>query len=373
MAVVRKTRTISGVNVVIYADKIGSFTVSAHLNGKRKRFTRWNLADAEEKFQELVDQLNAEIKISPRQMIEFKLCLSMLDGKCSVLEAVEYYLSRHSCTKTILEAFRDFRVTKEERLTAESLVDFDQTAKPFLQIFGDRRLSDINVKEFDRFLRRFPNLTTRGKRRKFLINFSTWCVRKGILPDGLTEAEKTENPTPKPKTLEFLTVDNLEKILRFCEEKYPELVGLLAIRAFAGIRLAEVLRMTEANFRNSQIELPCEITKTRKSRTLPIFPNLKEWIDRYGLHQPTLIPKQFVVKIAKIAKRADAELPRNGFRRGFVTHAMAKYNDAPLVSSWAGHSISELERSYKGITTPDQAQSWFQIRPLPGIHSQVVP
>lgn len=351
--------TASGPTVRVYANRSGDFTVSAHANGKRIRRVRQTQAEAEAEAHKVAAPLNESLSFTPGQLAEVRIALSRLDGRASLIDVVDFWLTRHGSPMTVNEAWDRYVASKRENGLSESgLKALRHRAMRLLREFGPRKLGEIRVEEFDSWLAAIPNLTTRGNLRQIAVSLSVWAVKKGLLPDGLTAAQRTEVPRPPASDAVICDSETLTRLLRWFEEHRPKMVSFMAVRAFAGVRLSECSRLTRENFRDGQIELPVSITKTSKARTAPITPNLAEWLERYEFRP---VDKR---DLSKAIRASGIAVPRNGLRKAFVSYCMARHQNAPLVSSWAGHSVEILQSVYRGIATAEQAEEWFRIRPL---------
>lgn len=356
MGAVSKIQSITGVNVSIHKCKDSGYMVAMVVNGKRHRSRRPTLELAEERQREWLSQLDYKGDFTERQLTEFRLCMSMLDG-VPILDAVQFYLERHKCSLPLNLLYERMAEAKKSYLSEKGFISMEMRAKPWLKRFGERPLSDITVVEMDRFLNETKNPTTRAGYRQLIVMLSRWAVKKNYLPEGMTEAEKTETVRIPKTDVKFLSADSLEKFLNWCVEHRPSMVGYFAVRAFTGIRTAEAERIKPRNFVGDRLNLTVEQTKTGRSRSIPIPANLQEWLRAHPFKPLT------PVQACHAMQDAPVNIPRNGFRKGFVSHAMAKHENAPLVSTWAGHSVGVLENNYKGIVSPEQGSRWFEIYP----------
>jgi hypothetical protein len=81
-----------------------------------------------------------------------------------------------------------------------------------------------------------------------------------------------------------------------------------------------------------------------------------------------------VNKERKLADRAQAipfEWKQNALRHSFITYRVADTQDINRVALEAGNSPQMIFRHYRELATPEQARSWFAIKP--DAASKVVP
>src|SRR5207247_8917455 len=118
--------------------------------------------------------------------------------------------------------------------------------------------------------------------------------------------------TAKPKLLdnppEIFTVDELRSLLESAQSIAPDVVPMLAIRTFAGLREAEIERLdwNEVDLARGHIEVTAAKAKSARRRTVPILPNLAAWLRRYAGTKAHLVPAGPRSKHASVS---DADRP----------------------------------------------------------------
>ena len=60
------------------------------------------------------------------------------------------------------------------------------------------------------------------------------------------------------------------------------------------------------------------------------------------------------------------EWPRNVLRHSFISYRIAQVKSADQVALEAGNSPSIIFKHYRELTTEEQADKWFSIRPKEG-------
>lgn len=147
----------------------------------------------------------------------------------------------------------------------------------------------------------------------------------------------------------------------------------IAIGAFAGLRTSEFLRLEWEDFQ-WDTEPACIIiravrsTKSEKRRRIvPIFDNLKKWIQRQAKRSGKLWPHSgpyLYERMADLCKRANTPWKDNGLRHSFISYRLAQTKDKAKVAHEAGTSPAKIESNYDAVVTPQQAELWFSIVPL---------
>ena len=142
------------------------------------------------------------------------------------------------------------------------------------------------------------------------------------------------------------------------------MVPIVAICAFAGLRVSETFRLDwkDISLERGFITVAATKTKTAARRLVPIQENLKAWL------------KAHVQKVGPVATCFEAyfndtirarKLPRkrNAFRHSYISYRLAEVPDAPRVALEAGNSPAMIFKHYRELVTPDEAKEWFGIMP----------
>jgi integrase len=151
----------------------------------------------------------------------------------------------------------------------------------------------------------------------------------------------------------------------------PDLIPILAIGAFSGIRMAELDRLdwSAVDLERGIIELRAGQAKTGSRRVIPVTDNLAAWLEpleRKGMVVPSV--KAHHRAVAAHAAALKIEWPRNVLRHSFISYRIATVKSADQVALEAGNSPSIIFKNYRELTTEEQADKWFGILPKEGQH-----
>jgi integrase len=177
--------------------------------------------------------------------------------------------------------------------------------------------------------------------------------------------------TAKPKLLdnppEIFTVDELSSLLEAANCTAPDVLPLLAIGAFAGLRDAEIKRLdwNEVDLARGHIEIKAAKAKSARRRIVPISPNLAAWLRPYAGIKGRLAPVGARKKLDRIRKAAClTRWPKNGLRHSFASYRLAAIQDAPRVASELGHTSPQmLYSTYRELVLPEEAERYWKIAP----------
>jgi len=236
----------------------------------------------------------------------------------------------------------------------------------FCQGFGERLIASITVEEVDNWLRDLP--LSPKSRANFRANvgvlFSYAASRRMIDANPVLH-------TAKPKLLdnppEIFTVDELRSLLESAQRIAPDVVPMLAIGTFAGLREAEIQRLdwNEVDLARGHIEVTAAKAKSARRRIVPILPNLAAWLRPYAGMKGHVVPVGARSKLARVREAARlAHWPQNGLRHSFASYRLAAIHDAPRVAAELGHTSPQmLYSTYRELVLPEEAERYWKIAP----------
>jgi len=203
--------------------------------------------------------------------------------------------------------------------------------------------------------------------RQVLVLLFRFAQKQGYLPEGRTEAEKTESIGDDGEgEIGIFTADEMRRLLNAARN---DVLPYLVLGAFAGIRTAEIVRLDwrEINFESGYIEIKKSKAKTKGRRLIKMQPNLVAWLKK------AVKPSGPVTSLARpektaseiIAAKLDPAIPwkRNGLRHSYCTYRMAILQNEHQVSAEMGNSPAMVFANYRALTTKEQAKKWFAIMP----------
>jgi integrase len=213
------------------------------------------------------------------------------------------------------------------------------------------------------------SLETRAGYRRALHALFEWARKRGMVTaNPVTDADK---PEALPKLPGVLTPEDAEAYFAALGEHAPALVPFWAVRAFAGIREAEAVRMDwkMIDLTACKITLPATITKTRKSREIEIQPVLAAFLTPHAKQSGPLCAYSPMARRwhLRLALRSVPGLvpPRNWARHSFATYHLLAFRHAGETSLQLGHKGGPelLHSTYAGVGTEAQALAFWAIRP----------
>jgi integrase len=304
--------------------------------------------------------------------IEYAEASKTLEGH-SLAEAVRFYMRHHSRGiegKLVSEAVEDFRQAKIAAGRSSAYIkDIAYRLGKLSRAFHIevRQLPPKDVADFLDGLK----LQARGFKNFALMlrTFFRFCQARGWLSREVDLLAMVEKRTGPASEIEIFTPGELRALLAAAP---PHVATCLAIQAFAGVRTAELLRLTwhDLERRHGYIEVKANQAKTASRRLIPISENLADWL-RVAPHDKTerLWPRssnRYFIAQKLAASRTGTTWKANVLRHSFIIYRLAQTKDMAEVALEAGNSPAMIFRHYRELATEAEAKEWFGILPTKG-------
>jgi integrase len=236
----------------------------------------------------------------------------------------------------------------------------------FVQDFKDRSIAGITVDELDDWLRALPySPQSRTNYRRIIGLLFGYAEGRGIIDRN--PIPRTAKPKLIDKAPEIFKVDELRALLEAATRTAPDVVPMLAIGAFAGLREAEIQRLDwhEIDLSRGHIEVKEAKAKSARRRIVPIQPNLAGWLRPYAGRSGRVVPTGARRKLDRVREEAGlARWPQNGLRHSFASYRLAAIHDAPRVAAELGHTSPQmLYSTYRELVLPEEAERYWKIAP----------
>ena len=225
------------------------------------------------------------VGLSQREMSDFITARDKLEkfGE-TINDAVEFRIDhlervrRHGIT--VEQLTKELLETKRKDGRSEIyLRDLRNILAIFVRDFGSRAVAGITVEELDNWLRALPGSpkTRTNFRANIGVLFSLARQRRIITENPIEFTAKPKLPDNPPAVF---AVDQLRALLEAAQRVEPDVLPMLAIGAFAGLRDAEIKRLdwAEVDQARKHIEITAVKAKSAKRRIVPIQPNLAAWL-----------------------------------------------------------------------------------------------
>ena len=340
--------------------------------GKRKRLFFKSEKEAVNELEKLKTRLlnegRAGLLVSDELRAEAAKCAGKLKpfGR-TITEAVDHYIdflqrTVRSCTvselvETLLAA------KKQDGKSHAYLLDLTKRVNRFAAEFGERKVSDIQAREIDDWLRALP--LSPKSRNNFRANVGvlfSYAVDRGFIERNPIERTGKAKLVDKPP--EIFTPEELAALLAHAD---ADILPALAIGAFAGLRHAEIKRLewSEINLVRGFINVSAEKAKTARRRLVKIVPCLAGWLAPYAGNTGRVFAANARNKTEAARKAAGLKRwPNNGLRHSFASYHVAHFGDAARTAMELGHATPQmLFSTYRELVGPEEAARYWQIMP----------
>jgi integrase len=148
-----------------------------------------------------------------------------------------------------------------------------------------------------------------------------------------------------------------------------EVLPYLVLGAFAGVRTAELMRLTWdcIRFDRKIIEIRAGMAKTAQRRLIPLTDNLAAWLRKVAKSSGPVITLARPEKTASevIAASCDPVIPwkRNGLRHSYASYRLAILQDAGKLALEMGNSPTMIFSNYRELVEEEDAKKWFALFP----------
>ena len=271
------------------------------------------------------------------------------------------------CKVTVSELAKEVLAAKEkDGFSSVYRNDLRKRLNRFAQDFGTRPIATITVEELDDWLRDLDCAPkTRANVRANVGVLFSYAERRRMIDSN--PIKRTSAPKLIDKAPEIFTVDELTALLNAAKEKASDVVPMLSIAAFTGLRDAEIKRLdwSEVDLKRGFVEVKALKAKSARRRLVRIQPNLAQWLAPYGQMTGPVAPVNARKKLDKVREAAKlTHWSNNGLRHSFASYRLAATNDAALTACELGHSTAKmLYAVYREVVLPEEAERYWNIAP----------
>jgi integrase len=313
-----------------------------------------------------------------------------------IMDAVDKLIEEHNVAAksvTFSAACQSY-VSERSKKTASHLADFGRLCRRFPDLAA-KLLCEIDRATIKRTLAPLPassrNLALREIRAIFNHGImEEWCISNPAALIDFAEVDKPKVPTLNAKQVRRLFVAAIRL--------HPDLVPLLAVQIFAGVRPVESSKLQWDDFdledNDKVLTVRAEIAKTGNARHITMHPQLVAWIEwhrgqggqtegplvpaRYNtprklktarkpkLGRVSTIPEPLRDALQEIRQRACiVPWPQDGPRHTFASASLgAEWRDIPGVCADLGHNdMKMLRKHYERAMRRRPAERIFAVAP----------
>ena len=278
------------------------------------------------------------------------------------------YLERiRRCNVTVAQLTKEVLDAKcKDGMSTAYIDDLKKRLARFCADFGERKIAGITVEELNNWLRALPGSpkSRANYRANVGVLFGYAARRRMIDSNPILHTARPKLPDNPP---EIFTVDELRSLLEAAQRTASDVLPMLAIGAFSGLRDAEIKRLdwSEVDQKRGHIEVKARKAKSARRRIIEMQPNLREWLRPYAEMTGAVAAVNWRKKLDAARKAAKlARWPNNGLRHSYASYRLAAIHDAPRVASELGHTSPKmLYSTYRELVLPEEAERFWKIVP----------
>jgi len=285
--------------------------------------------------------------------------LNEVNVEFSIQEIVRKYIDSlpSADSVTIEELVEKYLLDREKRKAAgeRHIQQLEYSFTPLYTVFGDTPVYEITAEDIDAALDSLHGLkgekTYNNHHTNLSALFNFGVLKKHLNVNVCDEINKKQVTHTEAGVF---SPAEIKAVLDVAKQQHEQLYIVLSLQCFAGIRLAEAMRLTWGDLRSDTVVVSASKAKNSQRRTVPILPPLRAILkDFEDMPQNKKICNISMRSLEKprerVAKAAGVEWKHNVMRHSFVTYRLINLKNDNQTALEAGHSVTILHRHYKAL------------------------
>lgn len=325
---------------------------------KRKEAARHGVSAFSLSTQDRADWLWASAQLAPYGLSVRKAVETLLPQ----LKAREHGLSVEQAVSRLLESKRNAGLSERHLYTLENRLNRFAVDHP------QRALASFAMSDVEQWLNALHvSAQTANHYRASVHSLFAYGVKVGAClanPAAGIDSRKVVRGVPS-----ILTATQLSALLTACADD-AEMQAYVAVSAFGGLRPAELgrLRWQDVKLARGFIEVGAKSAKTSRRRLVPVCDSLRQWLMPIAKTAGPVMPltaHHFWKRFDSVREQAGLaeSWEGNELRHSYASYRLAETQDAAKVALEMGNSPTVLMQHYRELATPDEAATWFGMRP----------
>lgn len=274
------------------------------------------------------------------------------------------HLTACGVNMTVEELLMEFESVKASYWSAASKRNFRYAARSFVAEFGTRVLSEVRGWEIEQWL-----AANYGSSPGYMANMLrtlrpafSYAVRRDMLP--VSPFSRVERVKVVRDSIDVFTPEEARRLL---EVAPPDCVPAYALLLFAGVRPAELVRLTWGDIRDEFVHIRPSVAKTAQVRNIAIEPNLAAFLAAAGVHDDDerIVPPNWKRKNQATRREAGLANRQDAARHSYASYWLAAHKNVDTLKAYMGHSRQSdvLFAHYRAACTPAAAAEYWAIMP----------
>lgn len=292
-------------------------------------------------------------------------------GGVPIMEAVRFYLASKGAKLEPISVQDAVRKMIDAKTAAgrsdRHLKDLDSRLGRFASSFA-MNLGDVRAEHVGRWLGGLEGVGPRSRNNYLtaIRGLVGYAERREWIHAGQINLDSIDRATEPNHEVTILSPQEMERILEACR---PEMMPFVAIAAFAGVRHAEIKRMSwdQIHWEDNTIEVKADQSKNaskmrgRARRMIELQPNLREILLPYKSAGRICDIVKTDNELAKLSRGSGVKWSNNVLRHSFGTYRLAQTRNESVVALEMGNSPAMIHAHYKRPVTQEMSQKWFRI------------
>ena len=258
----------------------------------------------------------------------------------------------------------EFATAKEATWSDLSKRNFRLYGNRLRDTFGDEMLSALTTSTLEEWLAdAYPTAGGRAAAMRTLRPAFSWAARRGYMK--ASPFDNLERVAMKrDRVIDIYSPEEARRLMACAPDdcKVP-----FALLLFAGIRPAELQRLTWGDIREDFVHVSHRAAKTAQARNVDILPTLRAWIACAGTcaQESLIIPSDWRRKFDKTRRAAGLIGRPDAARHSFASYLLAECRNEHQVRTALGHSRNSdmLFVHYRAAATKEAAAAYWAILP----------
>jgi site-specific recombinase XerC len=407
-----KTTVATVCGIAIRERREGQFIIQVRRKGLNHTETFASLQAATLKCEQLhSEQVQRGLEafdLSTADRGQAKDAIQKLNGRATLSEVVAFWLDHHPDGEAVplSEMVEAYLADLEKRKCRPTTITGAKSRLTCLcRDYGSHPVTAITADNLAEWLDvRAAGVNKNNYRTAFRAAFAYGIKRKWLKsnPAAELDIDRADDKTP-----DHWTAERVEELLRAAQTFRPDMVPMLAIMAFAGLRPFEAQRLDwrQINLSERIIRVLPATTKTRQARAVDITDNLAVWLAPYRQASGAVAPadqaiRRYRVRLAAVAvlgvdsvrdrlnrqggklsdeakaskigwddvvedaRKVEPELwPVDILRHSYATNWLPVHSDIYKLSEQMGNSPKVVKAHYQGLATAKEAARYWSIMP----------
>lgn len=302
---------------------------------------------------------------------ELKAVMRARDLKVPLWEAVEAYAATAAARARSITV-RELIGIRRASMLREGLSDsYLKELRTMLdragEMWPDKLMCDVTMEDVQNFVFAGGGAPkTLQKRRVLLGGLFEFARARKYVESNPAQDVKTPKVSNEGK-IQLLSPRESRAYLLAVATVVPAILPAEAIRMFAGLRRAEVMRLKWEHVWTARglIQVGAGLAKTRQRRLVDIENALQLILEATAKATGPVTPDDYEKQIPKAQELCGwrsgetSTWPENCLRHGYVSYHLAFYNDAARTELQAGHDRTTMFRNYRELVTHSEAEEFW--------------